>query len=59
MFAVHGRVAAFHDVPRLNIIVDDVSALNDNRLRRIEEAARLSRGARRNFATTIPADGAR
>ena len=40
VFAVHGRVAAIHDVPRLNIVVDDVSALNDNRLRRIDEAAR-------------------
>ena len=40
VFAVHGRVATIHDVPRLNIVVHDVNALNDNRLRRIEEAAR-------------------
>ena len=40
VFAVHGRVAAIHDVPRLNIVVHDVDALNDDRLRRIEEAAR-------------------
>ncbi len=39
MFAVHGRVAAIRDVPRLNIVVRDVDALNDDLLRRIKEAA--------------------
>jgi hypothetical protein len=45
VFAVHGRVAAIGDVPRLSIIIPDVAALEDNRLLRIQDA--VSRIARR------------
>jgi hypothetical protein len=40
VFAVHGRVAAIGDVLRLNIVVHDVSSLDANRLRCIQDAVR-------------------
>jgi hypothetical protein len=45
VFAVHGRVAAIRDVPRLSITVPDIAALDDNRLLRMQDSA--SRIARR------------
>lgn len=40
VFAVHGRVSAIGDVPRLNIILRDVAALEGDRLLRIQDAVR-------------------
>lgn len=40
VFAVHGRVAAIGDVPRLNSVVCDVAALDGDRLRRIQDTVR-------------------
>lgn len=40
VFAVHGRVAAIGDVPRLNIVVRDIAAIDGDRLRRIQDAVR-------------------
>lgn len=47
VFTVHGRVAAIReDVPRLNVIIRDVSALDAGRLHRIQDAAhRIKRRA--------------
>lgn len=39
-FSVHGRVAAIRDVPRLNVVVLDIAALDGDRLRHIEDAVR-------------------
>ncbi len=39
-FAVHGCVAAIRDVPRLNVVIRDVPALDGDRLRRIQDAVR-------------------
>lgn len=48
VFTVHGCVAAIRDVPRLNVVIRDVSALDWDRLHRIEDA--VSRIARRATA---------
>lgn len=45
VFNVHGRVAAIREVPRLNVVIRDLSALDRDRLHRIQVA--LSRIARR------------
>jgi len=39
VFAVHGRVSAIGDVPRLNIVLRDVAVLDGDRLLRIQDAA--------------------
>jgi len=40
VFTVHGLVAAIRDVPRLNVLVRDVGALDGDRLRRTQDAVR-------------------
>lgn len=39
-FAVHGRVAAIRDVPRLNGVIRDVATLDGDRLHRIQDVVR-------------------
>ncbi|MFH1023654.1 MAG: DUF3320 domain-containing protein [Planctomycetota bacterium] len=40
VFTVHGRVAAIREVPQVNVLVRDVATLDEDRLRRIQDAAR-------------------